>query len=103
MNEIAVVDKARIAPAEVPGPFEELNPGSLSLPQLQPNPSSSRSMAPALPGTPLDSVSSPITRLVYNLYLDEFFEWYGREPRPGFTEATVAAWRAALDDHLSER
>src|SRR6201987_214359 len=30
----------------------------------------------------LDSVSSPITRRVYNLGLDEFFEWYGREP-PG--------------------
>ena len=38
----------------------------------------------------LDSVSSPITRRVYNLGLDEFFEWYGREPRPGFTKATVA-------------
>ena len=36
----------------------------------------------------LDSVSSPITRRVYNLGLDEFFEWYGREPRPGFTKAT---------------
>jgi site-specific recombinase XerD len=45
----------------------------------------------------LDSVSSPITRRVYNLGLDEFFEWYGREPRPGFTKATVSAWRAALE------
>ena len=43
----------------------------------------------------LDSVSSPITRRVYNLGLDEFFEWYGREPRPGFTKATVYAWRVA--------
>jgi hypothetical protein len=43
----------------------------------------------------LDSVSSPITKRVYNLGLDEFFEWYGREPRPGFTKATVAAWRVA--------
>ena len=34
----------------------------------------------------LDSVSSPITRRVYNLGLDEFFAWYGQEPRPGFTE-----------------
>ena len=39
----------------------------------------------------LDSVSSPITRRVYNLGLDEFFEGYGREPRPGFTKATVSA------------
>jgi site-specific recombinase XerD len=45
----------------------------------------------------LDSVSSPITRRVYNLGLDEFFAWYGREPRPGFTKATVAAWRVALE------
>src|SRR5260370_25791034 len=44
----------------------------------------------------LDSVSSPITRRVYNLGLDEFFEWYGREARPVFTKATVAAWRVAL-------
>jgi hypothetical protein len=45
----------------------------------------------------LDSVSSPITRRVYNLGLDEFFEWYGREPRPGFNKAAVAAWRVALE------
>jgi integrase len=45
----------------------------------------------------LDSVSSPITRRVYNLGLDEFFEWYSQEPRPGFTKATVAAWRVALE------
>ena len=46
----------------------------------------------------LDSVSSPITRRVYNLGLDEFFAWYGQEARPGFTKATVAAWRVALED-----
>ena len=45
----------------------------------------------------LDSVSSPITRRVYNLGLDEFIEWYGQEPRPGLTKATVAAWRVALE------
>jgi hypothetical protein len=45
----------------------------------------------------LDSVSSPITKRVYNLGLDEFFEWYGQEPRSGFTKATVAAWRVALE------
>src|SRR5207344_2777511 len=45
----------------------------------------------------LDSVSSPITRRVYNLGLDEFFEWYGRETRPGFTKAAVSAWRVALE------
>jgi Phage integrase, N-terminal SAM-like domain len=45
----------------------------------------------------LDSVSSPITKRVYNRGLDEFFAWYGQEPRPGFTNATVAAWRVALE------
>jgi integrase/recombinase XerD len=45
----------------------------------------------------LDSVSSPITKRVYNLGLDEFFEWFGKEPRPGFTKATVSAWRVALE------
>jgi site-specific recombinase XerD len=45
----------------------------------------------------LDSVSSPITRRVYNLGLDEFFQWYAQDVRPGFTKATVAAWRVALE------
>src|SRR3977135_4064903 len=45
----------------------------------------------------LDSVSSPITKRVYNLGLDEFFVWFGREPRPGFTKATVSAWRVVLE------
>src|SRR5277367_2087593 len=45
----------------------------------------------------LDSVSSPITKRVYNLGLDEFFAWYEMEPRPGFTKATVSAWRVALE------
>jgi hypothetical protein len=41
----------------------------------------------------LNSVSSAITRRVYNLGLDEFFAWYRQEQRAGFTKATVAAWR----------
>src|SRR6266699_7053903 len=45
----------------------------------------------------LDSVSSPITKRVYNLGLDEFFAWFGQETRPGFTKATVSAWRVALE------
>jgi site-specific recombinase XerD len=45
----------------------------------------------------LDSVSSPITRRVYNLGLDEFFAWYEQKLRPGFTKAIVAAWRVALE------
>src|SRR5450432_1481976 len=45
----------------------------------------------------LDSVSSPITRRVYNLGLDEFIAWYTLEPRVGFTKATVSAWRVVLE------
>jgi site-specific recombinase XerD len=46
----------------------------------------------------LDSVSSPITRRVYNLGLDEFIAWFAQEPRPaGFTKGTVTAWRVALE------
>jgi site-specific recombinase XerD len=45
----------------------------------------------------LDSVSSPITRRVYNLGLDEFIAWYGQEARAGFTKATVSAWRVTLE------
>src|ERR1035441_9725205 len=45
----------------------------------------------------LDSVSSPITKRVYNMALDEFFAWYRLEPRPGFTKATVSAWRVSLE------
>src|SRR3954467_4825860 len=45
----------------------------------------------------LDSVSSPITRRVYNLGLDEFIGWYALELRPGFTKATVCSWRVALE------
>src|SRR5258705_449766 len=45
----------------------------------------------------LDSVSSPITKRVYNLGLDEFFAWYGQQARPGFTKATVSAWRVSLE------
>jgi site-specific recombinase XerD len=45
----------------------------------------------------LDSVSSPITRRVYNMALDEFIAWFRLEPRPGFTKATVSAWRVSLE------
>jgi hypothetical protein len=45
----------------------------------------------------LDSVSSPITRRVYHLGLDEFIAWYGQEARAGFTKATVSAWRVTLE------
>ena len=45
----------------------------------------------------LDSVSSPITKRVYNMALEEFLAWYRQAPRPGFTKATVSAWRLALE------
>ena len=46
----------------------------------------------------LDSVSSPITKRVYNMALDEFFRWYDQEPRGGFTKATLSAWRVSLEE-----
>src|ERR1039457_3850148 len=45
----------------------------------------------------LDSVSSPITKRVYNMALDEFLGWFQQAPRPGFTKATVSAWLVALE------
>src|SRR5215467_5637504 len=46
----------------------------------------------------LDSVSSPITKRVYNMALNEFLAWYQQMPRPGFTKATVSAWRVSLEE-----
>ena len=58
-------------------------------------------MAPAeVPGA--GQRSSPITKRVYNLGLDEFFAWYGQEPRAGFTKATVSG-ELALHSELSPR
>jgi site-specific recombinase XerC len=45
----------------------------------------------------LDSVSSPITRRVYNMALEEFYTWFQQAPRPGFTKAAVSAWRVSLE------
>jgi hypothetical protein len=46
----------------------------------------------------LDSFSSPITSRVCNLGLDEFITRFVLEARPaGFTNATVTAWRVALE------
>src|SRR5947207_1617366 len=45
----------------------------------------------------LDSVSSPITRRVYNMALDEFIAWFKEAPRPGFSKATVSTWRVSLE------
>ena len=39
----------------------------------------------------LDSVSSPITRRVYNLGLDEFFEWYGLIPNAARESVVISA------------
>ena len=46
----------------------------------------------------LDSVSSPITKRVYNMALNEFVAWFQQAPRPGFTKATVSAWRVSLEE-----
>src|SRR5271168_2470990 len=46
----------------------------------------------------LDSVSSPITKRVYNMALNEFMGWFQQAPRPGFSKATVHAWRVWLEE-----
>src|SRR5580693_6370726 len=46
----------------------------------------------------LDSVSSPITKRVYNMVLEEFMAWFQQAPRSGFTKATVSAWRVSLEE-----
>src|SRR5262245_32458686 len=46
----------------------------------------------------LDSVSSPITKRVYNMALNEFLAWFRQAPRSGFTKATVSAWRVSLEE-----
>jgi hypothetical protein len=45
----------------------------------------------------LDSVSSPITERVCNMALNEFLAWFQQAPRPGFTKASVSAWRVLLE------
>jgi site-specific recombinase XerC len=46
----------------------------------------------------LDSVSSPITKRVYNMALEEFLAWLRQARRPGgFCKVTVSAWRASLE------
>lgn len=44
----------------------------------------------------LDSVTSPLTRRVYNMALDDFIAWYFEEPRPCLSKAIVSAWRTSL-------
>ena len=46
----------------------------------------------------LDSVTSPITKRVYNMALNEFLAWFRQAPRRGFTKATVSAWRVSLEE-----
>jgi hypothetical protein len=42
----------------------------------------------------------PIPKRVYNMALDEFLGWFRQAPRPGFTKATVSAWRVSLEGRL---
>src|ERR1700730_14560927 len=46
----------------------------------------------------LDSVSSPITKRVYYMALEVILAWFQQAPRPGFTKATVSAWRVSLEE-----
>jgi hypothetical protein len=44
----------------------------------------------------LDSVSSPITKRVYNMALVEFMGWFQQAPRPGFRRR-LACGRCRLE------
>ena len=46
----------------------------------------------------MDSVSSPITKRVYNMPWTSSSAGYGQEPRLGFTKAPVSAWRVTLEE-----
>ena len=46
----------------------------------------------------LDSVSSPITKRVYNMALNEFMAWFQHMLRRASTKATVSAWRVSLEE-----
>src|SRR5213593_4716632 len=52
----------------------------------------------ALKALVLDSLTSPESKRSYRKALDDFLEWYDRDPRPGYTKATVQAYRAALEE-----
>src|SRR4051812_43887717 len=44
----------------------------------------------------LDSVSSPLTRSMYAVALEDFFTWHAAQGRPPFTRATVMEFRNHL-------
>jgi hypothetical protein len=39
-----------------------------------------------------------VTMALYNMALEEFLAWFQQAPRPGFTKATVSAWRVSLEE-----
>lgn len=45
----------------------------------------------------LNSVSSPLTRAMYEKALRDFFTWWEEQGKPAFTKASVQAHRAALE------
>jgi site-specific recombinase XerD len=45
----------------------------------------------------LDSVSSPITKCVYNMALNEFLAWFQQAPPAGLHQAAVSSWRVSLE------
>lgn len=51
----------------------------------------------ALKSLVLDTVSASASKRAYGSALDDFLGWYTAEPRPGFTKATVTAFRAHLE------
>jgi len=46
----------------------------------------------------LNDLTSPHSKVMYNLALDEFLAWYQSQGAPGLTKATVNAYKAYLQD-----
>jgi len=46
-------------------------------------------------------VFTPRSRSGLQSWVGRVIAWYGEEPRPGFTKATVSAWRVTLETRES--
>jgi integrase len=67
-----------------------------SLPALIPVPTTTLSPFASASALVLDSVSSPLTRTMYEKALNDFFAWWDEQGRPEFTKATVQAHKTHL-------
>ncbi len=60
------------------------------------SPASRRDFGP-IKALVLDSVSSPLTKILYGKALDDFFRWRQAHGQPAFTRASLQAHRSWLE------